>query len=202
MDTSNTNKNIWGRAAAFVAVLALVAAGCGSGSDDVGTAAPQTPDAAADPVALPSNPNPSDAGPPIADACLEGEPECNDIGVPTQDPRDLPLSIDEEPGVVTNSGALAGDGLTPGEELSTDATGVLAITGFLVDTGTETRLCELLAESLPPQCGESSIPVTGYDEVIGVPLQNAQGVTWTDDTVTLFGAVVDGVFVVDATVIG
>ena len=38
--------------------------------------------------------------------------------------------------------------------------------------------------------------------MIGVPLQNAQGVTWTDDTVTLFGAVVDGVFVVDATVIG
>jgi hypothetical protein len=41
-----------------------------------------------------------------------------------------------------------------------------------------------------------------YEEVVGVPLQNAQGVTWTDDLLSLFGELVDGVFVVDPTVTG
>ena len=60
----------------------------------------------------------------------------------------------------------------------------------------------MLAESYPPQCGGASIPVTNYEEVVNVPLNSNQNVTWTDDRVTFFGEIIDGVFVVDPTVAG
>ena len=61
-------------------------------------------------------------------------------------------------------------------------------------------MCDLLAESLPPQCGGAVISVTGYEEVLGTPLKSAQGVSWTDELVSLLGEIVDGTFVVDPTV--
>ena len=96
----------------------------------------------------------------------------------------------------------ADGGLTIADALASDATGTIAVQGFLVDNGTTARLCEALAESYPPQCGGDSIPVAGYEEMIDVPLASAQGVTWTDEYVTLFGEIIDGTFVVDATVAG
>jgi hypothetical protein len=88
------------------------------------------------------------------------------------------------------------------EALATDASGIIAVKGFLVTDETGARLCEALAESYPPQCGGASVPVVGYEEMVDVPLQNAQGVTWTDDVLSLFGELLDGVFVVDPTVTG
>ena len=196
-------KNLWARGAAIIAVLALTVAACGGGSDDEVSEAPPAPTNGPVAVSSPPNPNPgADDSPVIAGACLEGEPDCVDTVAIDEEPRDLPPSSDEEPGIVPSGGALVGGGLLPFEALSTDATAIIAVQGFLVDNGGVARLCELLAESLPPQCGGSSIPVTGYDEVIGVPLSESQGVTWTDQVVSLLGEVIDGVLVVDATVAG
>ena len=197
-------KNLrWVKVAAVGAALVLVVAACGGDSDDEAAPAPTTAAVQdADPAVLPPNPNPSDS-PPIAGACLEGEPDCQDI--PGQEPQDLPV-FDEEPGSgdqpVTGMGAVVDGGLTVGEALTTDATGILAVQGFLLDDGSGYRLCEVLAESFPPQCGGATVGITNFEEVLGVPLANSQGVSWTDSTVTFFGELVDGVFVVDPFVAG
>jgi hypothetical protein len=124
---------------------------------------------------------------------------------------DQPVSLpndDTEPlvgtggGPVGSSGMLIDGGLSVSEALATDATGVIGVQGSLFDDGTGARLCEALAESYPPQCGGVSIPVTGYEEVITVPLSNAQGVTWTDQPVSLLGEIINGTLVVSPTTSG
>jgi hypothetical protein len=177
------------RVFALLAALMLVLAACGSA--DTGDAGE-----------LPLNNDPSNTPPAAAGACLEGEPDCNDTG-DMNTPGPLPLDgSSDSGGSVTNSGALADGGLTVSEALAGDATGIIAVKGFLVADDTGARLCEALAESLPPQCGGASVPVMDYEEMVDVPLQNAQGVTWTDDVLSLFGELVDGVLVVDPTVTG
>lgn len=195
-----------GRVVALLALVALVVAAC-SGDSSNEEPAPLAPAAGAEqPDPLPPNDDPGDA-PAIAGTCLEGEPDCLDTLEPGQEPQDLPdhdLPVpprDEEPGAVSG-GMLVAGGLTVSEALATDATTILAVQGFLFDDGSGPRLCELLAESLPPLCGGASIPITGHEEVIAVPLVTAQGVTWTDASVTVFGEIIDGILVVDPTVAG
>lgn len=187
-------RSTWSRILLAVAALAIVAAACGD-SDPEPASSPTAPVVADDPASLPPNPN-ADVDPtaPIAGACLEGEPDCIDTGVITDEPLDLPPPSDEP---VAPSGMLVGGGLTVTDALSTDATGVIAVQGFLFVVDGEARLCELLAESFPPQCGGADLPVTNYEEVLGVPTQEAQGVTWTDELVTFLGEIVDGTLVVD-----
>lgn len=181
------------RFVALVAALMVVLAACGSEADQVSE--------------LPTNDNPGDA-PAAAGACLEGEPDCIDTGVITDEPLPLPgddtddAGSSDDGGTVVSGGMTVDGGLTISEALASDVTGIIAVQGFLLDDGTGARLCEALAESFPPQCGGASIPVTGYEEVLDVPLQSEQSTTWTDDWVTFFGEIVDGVFVVDPTVTG
>ena len=146
---------------------------------------------------LPINPD-ADVPQAAAGACLVDEPDCDDIGVPSGGA--LPPPSDD--GGVVTGGMVAGDGLTVSEVLATDADGVIAVSGFLFDNGSGPVLCEVLAESFPPQCGGASVPVEGHEEAVDVPLVSEQGVTWTDQPLVLFGEVVDGTFVVDPTVLG
>lgn len=148
------------------------------------------------------------AGEPAADepnaagTCLVGASDCDDVGSSS---GDEPLFVDDEPtdGAPTDdvTGLVIGGGLTISEALSTDAIGVLAVQGFYVDDGTTVRLCELLAESLPPQCGEASIEVVDVD-IEALDYQRQGGVTWTNEPVALFGEIVDGVFEVASNVSG
>jgi hypothetical protein len=196
-----------GRVVALLAVFLLVVAACGD--DDSGNVeqAPTAPPGAQVSDPLPVNDNPGDT-PAVSSACFEDEPDCQDTLVGNPEPQDLPPPSDDEPGTATgggatvSGGALVDGGLTVSEALATDATSVLAVHGFLLDDGSGARLCELLAESYPPQCGGAFVPVTNYEEVIGVPLSNAQGVTWTDSEVTVFGEIIDGTLVVDPMVAG
>jgi len=178
------------RLLALVAVLALVAAACGE--DDATTPAPV---GASDQQSLPPNsgdtPAPNPAG-----TCLEGETECNDT--PGGVPSDLPPPVDAG----LSTGQLVDGGLTVADALASTATGVIGVKGFLVADAQGARLCELLAESFPPQCGGAAIAVTGYEEMISVPVVTAQGVTWTDEYASFLGEIVDGVFVVDPTASG
>ena len=145
---------------------------------------------------------PPDAGPgqapPAAGACLVGEPDCDDVGVP--DGGELPPPSDD--GEAVTGGVVAGEGLTVSEALEGDADGVIAVRGFLFDDGAGPRLCDVLAESFPPQCGGESLPVVDHEEAVDVPIVSEQGVTWTDQPLVLYGEIVDGTLVVDPTVLG
>lgn len=161
-----------GRLAAALVAGALLLAACGDSDDDT------TSDAL--PPADDTTGQPATAG-----ACLEGEPDCDDVGV-SEDPQSLP--DDGEAPVV--DGALtvadvAGDG---------NVIGPVTVVGFLVDDGTTIRLCEALAESFPPQCGGASVPVDGYDG-LGLPLSSEGDVTWTDVSVEIAGEMIDGTLV-------
>ncbi len=97
---------------------------------------------------------------------------------------------------------LVDGGLTVSDAIGGGASGVIAVQGFLLIDAEGARLCEVLAESFPPQCGGPSLPVTGYEEVLASPLSNSGDISWTDQTVSLLGEIVDGTLVVDATVAG
>ena len=86
------------------------------------------------------------------------------------------------------------------EILSADAAGAAAVKGFLLVDAGGARLCDVLAESYPPQCGAEALPITNYEEFLVVPVQEAQGVTWTDDVVSFIGLIVDGTLIVDPTI--
>lgn len=70
------------------------------------------------------------------------------------------------------------------------------VEGFLVHRDGVTLLCELLAESYPPQCGGSSVRVDGLNLESVAGLTTAEGVTWSDDVVRLTGRLRDGVLTV------
>ena len=59
----------------------------------------------------------------------------------------------------------------------------------------EETICEALAESFPPQCGEGFVTVTSLDQVDPDDIQSSGDVRWTDYTVTIFGEMVDGTLV-------
>ena len=156
----------------LLAAFALVLAACGG--DDETTSE------------LPINDNP-DAGGAAAGACLVGEPDCNDTpgGVPQDLPQDLePPAADEQP--IVN--------LTVAE--AANASGQVVVNGFLVDVNGESRLCEVLAESFPPQCGGASITMTSLEQIDPDDLMTEGDVTWTDFPVTVLGEMVDGTLVV------
>ena len=135
-------------------------------------------------------------------ACAEDQPGCEDTLVtddndlfPGGEPND-----GLEPG--SSSGMIVPGGLSVSEALETDAAGIVAVSGFYFSTGEGTWLCEVLAESFPPQSGEPRLALgdtSGID--LGV-LTTAQGVTWSDHHVTIFGEISDGTLVPDANVSG
>jgi len=151
------------------AVFALTVAACGGDTDSAS--------------GLPINDDAAVSGP-ATSTCLEGEPDCNDT--PGGEPQDLP-----EPG--TDSDPIVNLSIAD----AAAASGRITVTGFLVDVAGESRLCEALAESFPPQCGGASITLTSLDQIDPDDLKTEGDVTWTDYAVTLFGEMVDGTLVVD-----
>ena len=151
----------------LIAVLALLVAACGSDEAEL-------------PLA-PTDDNP----PPAAGACHEDEPDCDDtpgdIGAPVDLPDVDPTDIVELFGV---------DAL-----VDSAPEGVVTAQGFYIDDADGTRLCSLLAESLPPQCGGASIPLEGP---VAFETQTSQGVSWTDVPVVVVGELIDGAFVISS----
>jgi hypothetical protein len=70
--------------------------------------------------------------------------------------------------------------------------GAFELRGFFFVDETGARLCELLAESFPPQCGGASVPVGDF--AVDLALNSESGVSWTDEVVYLEGELVGGVF--------
>lgn len=96
-------------------------------------------------------------------------------------------------GGATNAPTLdaPGDTLTVDEAVSSDRQGRVTITGFVIDVDGEVRMCAVVLESFPPQCGEPSLAVEGVDVAAIDGAQTSRGVTWVDQ-VTLTGELVDG----------
>lgn len=186
------------RVAMILFAFVLVVAACGDDDDGSdGVTAGDDPAAVAD--------EPTDDAPAISSLCTEDEPDCDDTVEPGNEPVDGVDEPGDEP--VTSSGVLVDGGLTISDALDTDATGVLAVKGFLFVENDEIRLCEALAESFPPQCGGAvltidapSVDALTFDDE--VPLNSAQGVTWTDFHITLLGELDGETLVVDPLVTG
>ncbi len=174
------------------AVLSLVAAACGTGDAQ---SAPTAPVAVDEP--LPLNQNPGDT-PAASGACVEGEPDCNDTLAIGEEPQDLPSPGDDP----APSGMLVDGGLSLADAVKVSRAGPIAVKGFLLIDGDGARLCELLAESLPPLCGGVFVPIEGFEELLEAPLSESQGISWTDQYVSFLGEFVNGTFIVNATVSG
>ena len=112
------------------------------------------------------------------------EPPGNDVGV---NPASGPAA-----------GVPADGGLSVEEALASDLDEPLAVRGFVLADGEEVRLCDVLLESLPPQCGGESLLVTGLD-LEAQDTASEGGVRWTDSPVTLIGEVRDGTLVASNT---
>lgn len=169
--------------------LALAVAACGGASDD-GAIADETPTVATGDE-LPTNP--------AAGACLAGDPNCLDVpgndAPPLLEGDEPDLSADPNSG---SSGFIVDGGVTISDALEGGLEGVIAVKGFVVADDSGARLCELLAESLPPQCGGATIELSNLSTVDPDELRTDQGVTWSEQSVTLLGELVDGTLVVDA----
>ncbi len=162
-----TRRRFW-----VAAAFALVLVACG-GDDDA--------------AELPLGDAPGDT-PDAAGACLVGEPDCQDTLTPL--PGEEPIDLDPATGE-----PVAGGGLSVGDVLANDIDGGFAIQAFYYADDSGTYLCDALAESFPPQCGADRIPLDNAAGVDLGPLQTEQGISWSDDFVTVIGEVVDGVFV-------
>ena len=168
------------RTIALLAALTMLLAACG-----------QSEPAAVGDVAAELPPATGETPPGAAGACLEGTPDCNDT--PQLGGEDLPPpDLSDEPAPAPGAEGT----LTVSDALESGTLSGASVTGFLVIDESGARLCEALAESMPPQCAGASIPVTGYEERVDVPLISEQGVSWTDDLVALDGEIVDGTLVV------
>ncbi len=75
------------------------------------------------------------------------------------------------------------------EALDTNITGPLLINGYLHIEDGQARLCELLAESFPPQCAGNFLVVTGLDIATIGGLTSEGPVTWSDQQVQVLGTV-------------
>jgi len=95
-----------------------------------------------------------------------------------------------------------GPGISIADALASTLDGPLLVNGFLVATAEEVRFCDLLAESYPPQCGGDYLLVEGLDLGTIEGVQEASGVSWTDQPIQLLGTVEDGVLTIDGLSMG
>jgi predicted secreted protein len=60
------------------------------------------------------------------------------------------------------------------------------VVGYVVWNDDDARLCEVLMESFPPQCGGASVAIAN-PETLGVEFEQEQSVRWTNDRVQVVG---------------
>lgn len=71
--------------------------------------------------------------------------------------------------------------------LTAEPTAEVSVVGFVVINASGPRLCAVLAESFPPQCGGESVELLEL-AVAELDLEEEQGVRWTDLQVVLSGS--------------
>lgn len=101
-------------------------------------------------------------------------------------------------GPPTGNGIGIGPGISIADALASDLDQPLLVNGAIVATAEDVRLCDVLLESYPPQCGGPYLTVEGLDLDTVEDLQEASGVRWTDRPFQLLGTVKDGVITVNS----
>ena len=102
--------------------------------------------------------------------------------------------------LVSRPASGVGPGISVGDALTSNLTGPLLINGHLHAEDGQVRLCELLAESFPAQCGGRALMVEGLDLTTMDGLTTEGSVTWSDQPVQLLGTVEGEVLTVTVTV--
>ena len=139
--------------------------------------------------------------------CAEDTPDCDDAAVIDEDAApdvSQPPTSDGGGAVDSASGMTVAGGLRVSEALDGDATGVtgvLAVKGHLYDDGEGTALCETLTGGGERYiCGGPLLPVEGLDlEPIREAVIIHDGLTYTEEEITVLGEIIDGTLVVDPT---
>jgi hypothetical protein len=178
----------------LVVVVAFLSTACGDSDADVDSG---------DGDEIPVNPDAGDGDVSTEPMCVEDEPDCDDTAVIPDEGQDLPTP-DDEPATATNTGEVSSGmtvdgGLTVSEALATDATGTLAVRGYGFVEESGSRICESLAPGGERyECGGASVEVANLDlEAMGATVVIHDGLTYSDEEITVLGELVDGVLTVD-----
>ena len=109
-------------------------------------------------------------------------------------------SSDDEPTTEPASpgSSAMGPGISVADALASELDEPLLVNGFIVATAEDVRLCEVLAESFPPQCGGAYLVVEGLDLASVDGLEEASGVRWTNDFTQILGSVEGSRLTVDS----
>lgn len=139
----------------------------------------------------------------VATGCAASEDRGGrDIDVAVSDSGLPPAPAGGQDGLAASSGFIVDGGLDIPDALAFDGTGVVAVRGYFVSEGTVARLCELLLESYPPQCGGASLVVSNPEALSDVVLSEQGGTQWSDEYITVFGRIVDGELTIASNVKG
>jgi hypothetical protein len=182
-----------------LAVVVLLAAACGDSGSEVDSGNDDE---------VPVNPDAGDDGVSTEPMCVEDEPDCDDTAVSSDEGQELPDSDDETAtetgGGDVSSGMPVDGGLTVSQALVTDATGILAVRGHGFVEDDVSRICENLAQGGERyECGGAGVVVENLDlDATGATVVFHDGMAYTEEEITVFGEVVDGVLILDATVAG
>ena len=103
---------------------------------------------------------------------------------------------DDEGAVASGPISGVGPGISIDEALTSNLKGPLLIKGLLHVEEGQVRLCAVLMESFPPQCGGSFLVVKGLDLMKMDGLTSEGSVTWSDRPVQVLGALEDEVLTV------
>jgi hypothetical protein len=117
---------------------------------------------------------------------------------PTAEPTPGGVGTPANGGPPIGTGIGIGPGISIADALASDLDQPLLVNGALVATADSVRLCDVLLESYPPQCGGPYLTVEGLDLDTVDNLQEASGVSWTDFPFQLLGTVKDGVITVNS----
>ncbi len=123
--------------------------------------------------------------PPVAERVVEFIVRVDDASWPPDDAARPSTSTTSAPTVTAVTSGTTIDSAVPVSSLFDGEGARLArVSGFLLDDGASTRLCELLMESFPPQCGGAWV-VIANPGLLDPELSEAQGIRWTDLPIVL-----------------
>lgn len=144
---------------------------------------------------LPINDNPATDDPLVNSVCAPGEPECEDTSVVVEvdDPEFEPLPD-------STSGPTFHGELTVSAAVGLEGEGTVAVRGYLFFDEDGKSLCEELAPGGERyECGVARIPVENLSfEVFGDLIVHHDGLTYSQEPVSVLGELVDGVLIVSA----
>ncbi|VAW02885.1 hypothetical protein MNBD_ACTINO01-2000 [hydrothermal vent metagenome] len=153
------------RSLVLVVAMGMVAAACAATQDDGAVTGDDSPRNTA--------------------TCPEGTVDCNDTPTDGAEPPG-------PPGGDGQSGMLVDGGLSVADAIAYKGSEVVAVQGFVVIQDGAARLCDALAESFPPQCGQAGIVIVNPQDLPDMVLVEEGTTQWTDDTIFVLGYIDGG----------